>query len=140
MGETSPTVFIVDDDDAVRESLSALLESYQFEVKGYASGEAFLTQYSNRSRGCLLLDIHLPVMNGIEILSRLRNDMNCKMPVVMITGRSDKSTKERVLAAGATSHFEKPLDSEQLVATIQALTAAYSCHRGLGADQGCAGQ
>ena len=123
MGEHTPTIFIVDDDDAVRDSLRALLESYGFEVEDFASGSEFLAHYTSGFRGCLLLDMHLPAMGGLDILTRLRNEMQSDMPVVMITGRSDKLSKERLLAAGATSHFEKPLDSDRLVATIQALTA-----------------
>lgn len=124
MGPGCPTVFIVDDDDAVRQSLRALLESYEFKVEDYCSGPAFLARYSSDLRGCILLDMHLPEMTGLEILTRFRNDMQGALPVVMITGRGDRLTRERLLAAGANSLFEKPLDSDQLVATIQALTTA----------------
>jgi FixJ family two-component response regulator len=123
VGPIWPKIFIVDDDNAVRESLRALLESYGFDVEDYRSGPAFLGRYRPDMRGCLLLDMHLPEMNGLEILTKLRTEIGSDMPVVMITGRSDKPTKARLLAAGATSHLEKPLDSDHLLATIQALTA-----------------
>jgi len=123
VGSDCPTVFIVDDDQAVRESLQALFESYGFDVEGYRSGPAFLTQLPATGRGCVVLDMHLPEMNGLEILTRLRTEKGSNLPVVMITGRSDRPTRERLFAAGATRHFEKPLDSEELVATIQELTA-----------------
>ena len=123
MGPGYPTIFIVDDDSAVRESLQALFESYGFDVEGYMSGPAFLTRFSADRRGCVVLDMHLPEMNGLEILTRLRIEKGSDLPVVMITGRSDRPTRERLFAAGATRHFEKPLDSEQLVATVQELTA-----------------
>jgi FixJ family two-component response regulator len=118
-----PTIFIVDDDDAVRQSLRALLEAYEYTVEEYRSGSSFLAGYENSPPGCVILDMHLPEMNGLEILTRFRGDKHSAMPVVMITGRGDKSTRERMIAAGANSLLDKPLDSDKLVATIQALIA-----------------
>ncbi len=117
-----PLIYLVDDDAAVRSSLRALLEAYDMEVEDYTSGPDFLNHYSVDVPGCLLLDMNMPDMDGLEILTYLRNRMHSDIPVVMITGRTDAPTKARLLAAGATSYFEKPMDTDALVATVLSLT------------------
>jgi len=116
-----PTIHIVDDDDAVRESLQALLESYGFVVNAYSAGAAFLAHCPPDLPGCLVLDMQLPNLGGLEILGRIRADARNDMPVLVLTGHGDKAMKERALAAGAANYLEKPIDCDVLVATIRAL-------------------
>ena len=122
VGKKTPLVYVVDDDDAVRNSLRALLESYQLEVEDYTSGASFFRHYTIGMPGCLLLDMNMPEMDGLEVLGHLRNDMHSDIPVVMITGQKDEPTKARLLAAGATSYFEKPMNVDELIETVLALT------------------
>ena len=75
-----PTLHIVDDDQAVRESLRALLESYQFQVQDYSSGAEFVHRCSSGVKGCVILDMHLPAMDGLQILEYLRDGMRCDAP------------------------------------------------------------
>src|ERR1043165_6845757 len=89
-------IYIVDDDDAVRDSLRVLLESLGFEVKDFNSARAFLAQRSLDSTGCLLLDLHMPAMSGMDLLEHMR-DSGTQLPTIVITGRSDSFLKERAL-------------------------------------------
>jgi two-component system, LuxR family, response regulator FixJ len=118
----SPTVFIVDDDSDVRESLRALLESFDFKVQDYASGVDFIQHLiPGGLYGCLVLDMHMPAFSGLETLNFLRQEAGITLPVVMITGRSDPRVKARVLAAGASAYLEKPFDGDYFISTIRNL-------------------
>jgi two-component system response regulator FixJ len=107
-------VFVVDDDDAVRDSMCALLESAGIVVRDYASANDFLQSMSLNSTGCLLLDLHMPGMSGIELLERLRAEGN-RIPVIVMTGRSDPALKERVIRGGALELLDKPVDEAMLM-------------------------
>jgi len=118
------TVYIVDDDEPVRDSLSALLESYGLTVAAFESCPAFIDAYRGPERSCLLLDLHLPVMGGFDLLARFR-DRLAGLPVIVITGRGDRAVRSRVLEAGARDLIEKPFEDEALLTAIRsALTAA----------------
>jgi two-component system, LuxR family, response regulator FixJ len=112
------TVFLVDDDEPVRDSLRMLLESYSMPVEDYPSCPEFLEHFHERDAGCLVLDLHLPVMSGLEFMetygARLKD-----LPVILITGRSDPATKARALEAGVTAFIEKPFEDERLLNTIR---------------------
>jgi FixJ family two-component response regulator len=116
-------VYIIDDDDGLRESLRALLECYDFAVEDHASGTTFLDTYRDDGKGCLVLDLHMPKPDGLDVLARLRGPLKSRLPVVLVTGRGDKELRERVLAAGADCYIEKPVDVDQLVSTIHGLLA-----------------
>jgi two-component system CheB/CheR fusion protein len=111
---TPRKVYVVDDDDAVRDSMRALLEASGIEVRDYASARDFLYSGCRNSDGCLLLDLHMPGMGGIELLELLRAE-GCELPVIVITGRSDPTVKERVIRAGAQNVLEKPVDEAVLM-------------------------
>lgn len=119
----SATVHIVDDDDAVRDSFRSLLESHGLTVQDYASGDDFLADGQQQKDGCLLLDLHMPGMTGLQLLEKLREDRS-RLPVIAITGRIDSTLKRQIAQAGAFALLEKPMDDEVLMWTIENAIAA----------------
>ena len=111
-------IFIVDDDQAVRHSLSLLLASEGLDSQGFASPQEFLDgcQPSNDDR--LIVDVDLPGMNGIELLQRLHTEGRNPRAVV-ITGQPSTFVRQQALAAGAIAFLEKPLDADQLVSLVR---------------------
>ncbi|UEM19285.1 response regulator [Skermanella mucosa] len=112
------TVFLVDDDEPVRDSLKTLLESYCMPVEDYPSCPEFLENFKGEDGGCLVLDLHLPVMSGLEFMETYGTRLN-DMPVILITGRGDPATKARALEAGVLAFVEKPFEDEILVEMIR---------------------
>ncbi|MGQ0741086.1 MAG: response regulator transcription factor [Alphaproteobacteria bacterium] len=110
-------VFVVDDDAAVRDSMSLLLESYGLIVRAFTSAKEFLREQPELANGCLLLDLHMPQMSGLELLDRLR-DRGATIPVIAMTGRYDAALGARVRDAGARDILLKPIDDAELIATI----------------------
>jgi FixJ family two-component response regulator len=124
-GETA--IHLVDDDDAVRDSLKTLLESYGMVVCEYKSAVDFLGSGRARENGCLILDLHLPVLSGLDLIGIMR-EQGPHLPVVFITGRSDKETRERAMKAGAVAFLDKPVCEGPLMAAVySALTSAATC-------------
>ena len=117
MTSQTPTVFIVDDDEAVRDSLKFLLESYGCDVEDYGSTRAFLRAYRPRDKHCLVLDHHLPGETGLEFLESI-DGSSLRVPTIMLSGGGDQSIAERALRAGVVAYFHKPLDNAILLATI----------------------
>ena len=115
-------VHVVDDDEAVRDSMRALLESHGFEVCDYASAREFLIGTPLQPKGCMLLDLHMPEMSGLELLDTL-HARGSKLPVIVVTGRSDAVLKERVARAGALVLLDKPVADDML---LSSLTSALS--------------
>lgn len=116
--QDAATIFVVDDDFAVRDSLRALLESHGMQVKDYASAQSFLRDESKALNGCLILDNQMPGMSGLELLQKLR-DRNDTLPVVMITGNNDPLLRARAAKAGALAVLDKPIDDEKLIPLVQ---------------------
>ena len=112
-----PTVFVVDDDPAVRAALVAVLVDDGLQAEAYADGEAFLQTYRNGAEGCLLVDAYMPGMSGIDLLERLRKDGR-QLPAVMITGQSDVHMAVTAMKAGALDFIEKPVGRVELLASI----------------------
>lgn len=112
-----PTVFIVDDDAAVRDSLALLLGLKGYRTVCFASAEAFLSVYRPGEPGCLLLDVRMPGMDGLELQALLaqRGD---RLPVIVITAHGDVPMARAVLKAGAEDFIEKPIDDETLLRTL----------------------
>jgi two-component system, LuxR family, response regulator FixJ len=110
-------VYVVDDDEAVRDSMRALLESWGMEVADFASAADFLAR-DGRADGCLLLDLHMPGMNGLELLEHMQQQ-GTLLPTIVITGRSDSVLKERALRAGALVLLDKPVDDDLLIASLE---------------------
>ena len=117
------TVYIVDDDESVRDSARALLESYDLVVEDFGSARAFLEVFETGSRGCVLLDVNMPEMSGLELLELLRR-REIGIPVIIVSAQSDADVQERARRAGAFAFFEKPVDDSLIEAIGQALKAA----------------
>jgi FixJ family two-component response regulator len=111
-------IFIVDDDAGVRDSLRLLLECEGFDAQEFASCREFLADGRAGKGDCLILDVHIPGMNGIELLEtmRRRGDM---LPAIVITGRTDAMTTNRARAAGALAIVEKPYQPEELLCLVR---------------------
>jgi len=115
----APTVYIVDDDDAVREALGALLGSVCLSYRGFASAEDFLAVANQQMRGCLLLDVRMPGVSGLE-LQRILQEQGVTLQIVIITGHGDVPMAVRALKAGASDFIEKPFNEQDLLDRIQA--------------------
>lgn len=113
-----PTVFIVDDDAAMRDSLGFLIGSVGREVETYASAEEFLDAYDNERPGCIVLDVRMPGLSGLELMEKLGEDRFAP-PVVLITGHGDIPMAVRALKAGAFDFIEKPFSDQVLLERIQ---------------------
>lgn len=119
----SASIYIVDDDEAVRDSARILLEAYGYDARIFASGPDFLSSFNGGSRACLILDINMPGMDGLAVLDAVRLRWP-ELPVIMITGRGDKTAKARALGNGAVALLEKPFGDVALLDAIgQALAA-----------------
>lgn len=109
----NPTVFIVDDDAAVRDSLQWLLESIQLNVKSFASGEDFLEYYSVHMVGCLVLDVRMPSMSGLQLQKFLVGKYS--IPIIFITGHGDIPIAVKAMREGAFHFLEKPFEDQVLL-------------------------
>ena len=114
-----PLIVVVDDDDALRNSLDDLLQSVGFRVQGFASAEAFLQAPHAPEAACLLLDVRLPGMNGLE-LQRQLGAMHWCIPIIFITAYTDDDMRAHALAAGAVAVLSKPCREEDLLTAIEA--------------------
>jgi two-component system, LuxR family, response regulator FixJ len=127
MDAVSPTtrtkVFIVDDDEAVRDSLKVLLEVHGIEVEDYGSTDEFARHYRRPPRGCLILDQHLPAQNGVDFMST-EAGRGVGIPVILITGRGDARIEQQARRAGVAEYLQKPIGERLLLATVNRLTAA----------------
>jgi two-component system response regulator FixJ len=110
-------VHVVDDDPAVRRSLERLLDAAGFHVVSYQSPAAFLNAASGLSAGCVLLDIRMPGVDGLEVQARL-NRLRVNLPVIVMTGHGDVPSAVRAMKAGAVDFLEKPFDDETLLNAI----------------------
>lgn len=109
-------VYIVDDDEAVRDSIRLLLESSGFAAHDFASADLFLKS-ETADMGCLLLDLHMPGISGLELLRLLRS-RGTRRPVIVVSGRRDPVQDAEVWAAGASALLSKPFDDQQLLDVV----------------------
>jgi len=117
MKEKPATVFVVDDDEAVRTSLRLLLKSVGLPVETFASAQEFLDQFDPDRAGCLVLDIRMPGMSGLELQQQL-NERHSIMPVVFITGHGDVPMAVEAMQAGAVDFIQKPFRDQDLIDRI----------------------
>jgi FixJ family two-component response regulator len=113
-----PTVFIVDDDAAVREALSLLMRSGNLAAEAYPGAREFLASVPNERPGCLILDVRMPEIDGLELQRRLAA-RGSRMPIIMLTGHGDVSMAVQALRAGAFDFIPKPFDSKALLARVR---------------------
>ena len=118
MTEDSPTVFVVDDDPSVLKGLSRLLRSAGWQAATYGSPEEFLSQYDPAVPGCLVLDVAMPGVDGLELQRRLV-DAGCPLPIVFITGHGDIPTSVRAMRAGALNFLSKPVNDDDLLGAVR---------------------
>lgn len=110
-----PFIAVVDDEEPIRKALKRLLRAAGLEAEGYASGQEFLRETERRPPDCVLLDLHMPTMDGLALLERIR-----QTPVVVITGHDQPETREQCLALGAAAYLRKPIDDRLLLNAISA--------------------
>lgn len=116
---SEPTVYIIDDDQAVRDSLSALFQSLGIRVETFASAGEFLTLAAEPRIGCLLVDVRMPGLSGLELQEQLVKQQSY-LPIIMITGHGDVTTAVRAMKAGARDFIEKPFNEQLLLERVQA--------------------
>ena len=114
-----PLISIVDDDDSLRNSLDNLIRSVGFHAQGFSSAEAFLSSNQAHDTACLILDMRLPGMNGLELQRQLLA-ANWLIPIIFITSHADGDAQARALEAGAVDYLYKPFREEQLLNAIDA--------------------
>ena len=118
MPEQESTVFVVDDDDAVRNSMRWLVESVGLPVETYASAREFLETHDPNRPGCLVLDVRMPGMSGLDLQEKL-HEKGIVIPIIVVTGHGDVPTAVRAIKAGAVEFIEKPVNDQLLLDTIQ---------------------
>ncbi len=118
-----PTVFIIDDDAAVRDSIQELVESVGLLAKAFASAQAFLDFYRAGLSGCLVLDVRMAGMSGLALQRKL-SDLGVEIPLIFITGHSDVPMAVRALKAGAVDFIQKPYREQRLLDSINDALAA----------------
>ena len=116
-------IFIVDDDHATRNSLCLLLETEGLEAEGFAAGRPFLDAARPVKGDCLVLDVHMPGMSGLDVLAELRRRGD-RLPVIVLTGRLDRLTHARALAGGAFAVLEKPAKFDELLGLLRGASRA----------------
>jgi two-component system, LuxR family, response regulator FixJ len=112
-------VYIIDDDQALRESLAFLLRAAQLEVRSFESAKTFLDALPDASIGCVITDIRMPHMSGIDLLRRLK-ELKVGVPVIVITGHGDVPLAVEAMKIGAADFLEKPFNDDQLLASVRA--------------------
>lgn len=112
-------VHVIDDDEAVRESLSFLLRTSGFDVRTYESARVFLEALKEKVRGCVITDVRMPEMSGLDLLKRL-NEVAPELPVIVITGHGDIQLAVEAMKSGAADFLEKPFDDERVLESVRA--------------------
>jgi len=112
-------VHIIDDDEAMRESLIFLLHTAKIEAEAFASATAFLASLPDERLSCVITDVRMPEMSGLDLLRRLR-EMKIEVPVIVVTGHGDVPLAVEAMKFGAIDFLEKPFDDEVLLASVRA--------------------
>ena len=115
----SKFVAVVDDDDLVRTAMQGLLKSVGLPVRMYASGEVFLDSGDQHQTACLIADIRMPGMSGLDLQARL-NAERCLIPTIFITAHGDEAMRLQAMRAGAVEFLPKPFDDELLIESVRA--------------------
>jgi FixJ family two-component response regulator len=115
-------VAIVDDDESVRSALQGLMKAVGLPARAFASAEEFLGSGARDQTGCLIADIRMPGMSGLELQATLNTD-HCRIPIIFITAHGDEKMRMQALRAGAVEFVAKPFDDEALVASVRSALA-----------------
>ena len=118
MSASKPTVFVVDDYAPLRRSISRLLHTADFIVAAFASAEEFLAQYDPQTLGCLVLDLAMPTLNGLE-LQRILAKTGSLLPIIFLTGTADIPRSVQAMKQGASDFLTKPVNDEDLLAAVR---------------------
>lgn len=116
---SSPTVFLVDDEPGLRKALTRLLTAEGLEVRAFATAEEFLRTYRLADTGCLVLDVAMPGIDGLELQQRLTHD-GAMVPIVFLTGHGDIPMSVRAMQAGAANFLTKPVNDAELLQAVRA--------------------
>ena len=116
MSKTRPLVAIVDDEEPIRKALTRLLRSGGLDVESFASGSEFLESLSVQRPDCVVLDLHMPVVNGFEVQAQL---VEFGVPVVIVTGHDSDETRARALAGRPAAYLRKPVNDQVLLDAIE---------------------
>lgn len=111
-------VYVVDDEEAIRRSASFMLKTSGYQAETFASGPAFLAEVAKLEPGCVLLDVRMPEMDGLEVLATL-SARGVMLPVIVLTGHGDVSTAVEAMKAGALDFIEKPYEKQRLLAAVE---------------------
>lgn len=122
MADSQQTVYVVEDDEAVRDSLELLLQSDGKSVKTYDNAHSFLRDYSQKMSGCIVLDIRMPGMDGMELQKKL-NEKHSILPIIFVTGHGDVPMAVDAMKEGAVDFIQKPYREEALLEKIEAALA-----------------
>jgi len=120
-----PVVFVIDDDLSVRRALARLFKYEGFRVETFGTAQEFLSQPLPDSPACLILDVRMPGLNGLDLQTRLAT-RNARLPIVFITGHGDIPMTVRAMKAGAADFLPKPFDGQQLLAVVRKAIARHS--------------
>jgi len=125
---TDHNVYVVDDDQAVRDSLRWLIESVGLKVKTFSNGQELLENFNEAEISCLVLDVRMPGISGLDLQQRLKN-MNAKIPVIIVTGHADVPMAIQAMKAGAFDFIEKPYSDQLLLERIQCAIEQDDCFK-----------
>ena len=128
MEDTKARVYIIDDDDAVRDSLSLQLEATGYEVASFPSAIRFLAIAGTLQPGCVISDVQMPDMDGMELQQRL-SDMKLDFPVVIVTGHADVALAVRAMKAGAVDFIEKPFEERAILDSVRHAQTRFAAQR-----------
>lgn len=117
--QTDAVVHVIDDDEAVRQSLTFLLKTAGLQVQTYDGATSFLRELPQAKSGCIITDVRMPEISGIDLLHRLK-EMQVRLPVIVITGHGDVPLAVEAMKSGALEFFEKPFDDEALLGAVKA--------------------
>ena len=117
--QTSKLIVIVDDDESMQDSLQDLIESAGLEARCFGSAEGFLESGLHRQAACLITDIRMPKMSGLELQSRLKEE-ECSVPIIFITAHGDARMRIRAMREGAVEFLAKPFDHQLLLTRVRA--------------------
>jgi FixJ family two-component response regulator len=114
-----PTIAVVDDDAAIREAVQSLIRSVELRAEGFASAQDFLQSGHLPDTACLIVDVRMPCMSGLELQQQLTT-AHCPLPILFITAHGDAATRARALSAGSVAFLDKPFSDEDLLRAVQA--------------------